>query len=101
MSLALSSWEGIIESEDLEKVDDIAPLMSVFGYKPQVQKGEYDQFKSQVSKYDLFKSLLEAEIEYNYKPRYRKTAVKTRQSKRKDYRVDMEFFAKSKARYEL
>ena len=67
--LALSSWEGIIETEDLDKVAEVAPLMQVFGYKPEIHRGEYDQFKSQVSKFDLFKKILNAEIEFNYKPR--------------------------------
>merc|ERR1711935_105157 len=43
---ALSSWEGIIEPEDLDKVADVAPLMKVFGYKPEIHRGQYDQFKS-------------------------------------------------------
>lgn len=44
---ALSSWEGIIETEDLDKVAEVAPLMQVFGYKPEIHRGEYDQFKSE------------------------------------------------------
>jgi len=44
---ALSSWEGIIETEDLDKVEEVAPLMKVFGYKPEIHRGEYDQFKSE------------------------------------------------------
>ena len=51
--LALSSWERIIETEDLDKVAEVAPLMQVFGYKPEIYRGECDQFKSQVSKFDL------------------------------------------------
>ena len=74
--LALSSWEGIIETEDLDKVAEVAPLMKIFGYKPEIHRGEYDQFKSQVSKFDLFKKLLNAEIEFNYKPRKTKNHSK-------------------------
>ena len=74
--LALSSWEGIIETEDLDKVAEVAPLMQVFGYKPEIHRGEYDQFKSQVSKFDLYKKLLNAEIEFNYKPRKTKNHSK-------------------------
>ena len=76
INLALSSWEGIIETEDLDKVAEVAPLMKVFGYKPEIHRGEYDQFKSQVSKFDLFKKLLNAEIEFNYKPRKTKNHSK-------------------------
>jgi len=43
---ALSSWEGKISDEDLDKVAEVAPLMKVFGYKPEVHKGAYDQFIS-------------------------------------------------------
>ena len=50
--------------------------MKVFGYKPEIHRGEYDQFKSQVSKFDLFKKMLNAEIECNYKPRKTKNHSK-------------------------
>ena len=44
--IALSSWEGVIKDKDLDVVEDHAPLMKVFGYKPEVHHGEYNQFKS-------------------------------------------------------
>lgn len=43
---ALSSWEGIISDDDLSLVDEKAPLMKVFGYKPEVHSGSYDHFIS-------------------------------------------------------
>jgi len=43
---ALSSWEGKISEEDLDKVAEKAPLMTVFGYKPEIHRGEYGQFIS-------------------------------------------------------
>jgi len=49
---ALSSWEGIIPEEDLKNVERVAPLMKVFGYKPEVHVGSYDHFiSSKQSKY--------------------------------------------------
>ena len=89
----MSSWEGVIEDKDLNVVEDNAPLMRVFGYKPEVHHGEYDQFKSQVSKYELFKTFLQAEKKYNYKPRYKNTAIKPLStSKRRDYKIELDTF---------
>lgn len=87
--LALSSWEGVIEPEDLDKVAEVAPLMSVFGYKPEVHRGEYDQFKSQVSNYSLFARYLNNELKFNYKPRIKK---KDQTSPKNDYSVDLNRF---------
>ena len=91
--LALSSWEGVIEEKDLEVVEENAPLMRVFGYKPEVHSGEYNQFKSQVSKYELFKAFLQAEIQYKYKPRFKSTAIKPlNYNKRRDYKKELDSF---------
>jgi hypothetical protein len=65
MFLALSSWEGKISDEDLEKVDTIAPLMRIFGYKPEVHVGEYDQFISKTSQ-QVHVNLHVNELKYNY-----------------------------------
>lgn len=63
--LALSSWEGIISDDDLSLVDEKAPLMKVFGYKPEVHSGSYDHFISQTSQTSHL-NFLTAEFETNY-----------------------------------
>jgi hypothetical protein len=66
-SLALSSWEGIIPEEDLKNVERVAPLMKVFGYKPEVHVGSYDHFISKTSQM-LHIAFLGNEIRNAYKP---------------------------------
>ena len=93
---ALSSWEGVIEPEDLDKVAEVAPLMQVFGYKPEIHRGEYDQFKSQVSNISKFDCVLNSEKKFNYKPKIKpriKPVATT--SARRDYSVELAHFAKT------
>ena len=90
---ALSSWEGIIEPEDLDKVAEVAPLMKVFGYKPEIHRGQYDQFKSQVSNvYSLFARFLNNELLFNYKPRIKRKIDQKSTSAKRDYSVELNRF---------
>ena len=68
--LALSSWEGKISDEDLDKVAEVAPLMKVFGYKPEVHKGAYDQFISNTSQLTHLRYLT-AEYKFKYVNRHK------------------------------
>lgn len=65
--IALSSWEGVIPEKDLENVAKVAPLMKVFGYKPEVHVGSYDHFISKTSEMRHI-DILANEIRNSYKP---------------------------------
>ena len=66
--------------------------MKVFGYKPEIHRGEYDQFKSQVSNvYSLFARFLNNELAFNYKPRI-KRKIDQKTSAKRDYSVELNRF---------
>ena len=71
---------------------EVAPLMKVFGYKPEIHRGEYDQFKSQVSNvYNIFALFLNNERTFNYKPMIRRKSQNATSANR-DYSVDLKRF---------
>ena len=79
--LALSSWEGKISEDDLDLVAQKAPLMEVFGYLPEIHKGEYEQFISNTSQLTHLRYLT-AEYKFKYVNRHKEEAIRQKISKK-------------------